>query len=267
MKVAVLGAGPTAMMAALAVERQGHTPVIFARERIKSEVNEDMYLQRPLPDVPGVEAGHPDSVIQYIRRGTSEGYAEKCYGYASAPVSWDRIQWGFGDAWWLEDIYDKLFDRFVGNIMEHFIDPLSIGLITRNYAMTLSTLPAPMLCPNHCTFSFVPTTLVRVRNPNWSPQLSRNEMIYNGMPDGGWFRCSRLRGWITFEYAGEPPEDEVPAGAVVLRGKKFTGNSCSCNPTVARIGRWAQWERGILNHHAYEQTLGVLASAGLGKVA
>jgi hypothetical protein len=268
-KAAILGAGPAGLMAALAAERNGLEPVIFAKERVPSLVHDDMFLQRPLPDVEGLDPGQPDAVIDYVQRGTSEGYAEKCYGYPSAPVSWDHIRWGFGDAWWLKDIYETLWERYVGNVVEQELDPLSAALISQEHVITLSTVPATVICNGEHSFSSVPTWLVRSLNYHWDHQRSRNRMVYNGenVPGESWFRASWLRAWTTFEYAGEPPVEELGPNPAIIRGLKFTGNSCKCNPAIARVGRWAMWQRGVLNHHAYEQTIGFLASAGLGKVA
>jgi hypothetical protein len=50
-------------------------------------------------------------------------------------------------------------------------------------------------------------------------------------------------------------------------GKKLISNTCDCHPRIHRVGRWGQWQRGVLNHHPFEQTQALLASVGLGKGA
>ena len=269
MSVAVLGAGPVGLMAAWAAERNGHEVIVYSNSPSPSKVNPDMYLQRPLPDLPGHDPGQPDAVVEYIQWGTKEGYALRCYGDPKAPVSWDEIKWGYGDAWWLDDVYALLWEHFVDRIRLHDASYLSLGEVQRAHSLVMSTLPAPVLCGGGHLFSHIDTVLVRSKQSAEYTTRDRNEMVYNGdlTYQSKWFRHSRLRGWRTFEYAGFVPAEELGMNPILLPGKKLTGNNCTCNPRIERVGRWAQWERGVLNHHAFEQATAILASYGLGKGA
>jgi hypothetical protein len=267
-QVAILGAGPAGMMAAHAVARNGHEPVLFAEYRLPSHVNHDMFILKPFPGV-----GSPHSSVWYDKIGRPEGYAEKCYGNEDAPTSWERIGSGSGSIWWLSEVYDSLWSMYHVQVMAKLITDDVIEDIKDDYPLVISTLPATAICRDlegHL-FGAVDTWLARDESDY---QLTRqrvdNYLAYNGSLEPGWYRYSSLRGIRTWEYASDPllvyPR-EIGEGTPILTGKKFTDNTCSCHPGVHRVGRWAQWKRGVLNHHPYEQTTAILASLKLGKGA
>lgn len=268
MKVAILGAGPAGLISAYAAERNELEPVIYAEHRRPSVVNDDMFLQQPLP---GFEVPYlGNALIDYIKWGHRELYAEKVYGSPDAPVSWDNVVWGRHPAWWLKPIYAELWERYAGNITETIVTPSVAAVIAKNYHVTISTLPAPVLCgfPEQHVFSERATWLARRKNQygGYYDKRERQEMIYNGDPaQARWFRHTNLNGWLTWEYGEVPPESEVSKDCPVMPGKKFLSNTCNCHPGIQRVGRWARWERGILNHHTYSSATGILASVGLGK--
>lgn len=268
MRVAILGAGPAGMMAAHACARNGLEVDIFSADRQPSQINADMFLQRPLPGV-HEDLMIPDDKVEYVQVGDSLGYASKCYGDPLAPVSWDTIEWGSGSLWWLRPAYDALWQAYGPHVHARLVGPVEAAAITTAYPVVLSTVPAPSICgDSRHTFGAIPTWLVR-DGREYDPREG-NVMVYNGDEQPSWFRHSRLRGVRTWEYALDPQiafPNEISDDPVVLMGKKFTGNTCDCHPTIHRIGRWAQWQRGVLNHHAFEQATAILASVGLGKGA
>lgn len=254
-EVAIIGCGPAGLMAALAVERNGHRPHIFSIKH-KSVVHDDMFLQKPLP-------GHhtPVSRINYLGLGTREGYAAKLYDDPQAPVSWDTVKWGVQDAWWLAPIYDLLWDRFKSRIRPGAVDGTVATVLTGDFPLVISTIPAIQLCQrmNEHLFVSKPVWLARSR----SDHLGLGELVYNGDPESKWYRYSFLNGWNCWEFADLPLSADAP-GTEIFPGAKLISNTCDCHPRVHRVGRWAQYQRGILNHHAFEQTTSILATEGLG---
>lgn len=262
MKVAILGAGPVGLMAAHAVYRNGHEPAIFSKFNDQpSAVNPDMFLQQPLPGL-----GHetePDDWIDYVRVGDAADYNKKVYGNLLGPFSWDSIPWGKDKPlWWLDSAYSTLWDMYSLFITERTIDPLTAGDIAIEFPLTLSTLSARAVCMdlNH-SFSDRPIFLERRQ----VPESSGNWMAYNGA-EQLWCRRSLIRGWETLEYAQrpEPGQQQLEYSAILL-GTKVIRTTCDCHPAIRRVGRWAQYARGVLNHHAYSQTVGYLTNAGMAK--
>jgi len=257
-KVAILGAGPTGMMAAWAAERNGHEPVIFAGRTTASEVNDDTFLQRPLPDLG--ESGMYDSELTYAAAGTAEGYAVKVYGDPEAQVSWTSVAWGTHPIWWLKPVYERLFERYASSITKLDLTPEMATVLETLHPLTLSTIPATSMCEHLDEHRFEERSIWLERQRTDSPTTP--VMVYNGNEEISWFRFTRLNGWLTWEHA-KAPSTELQ----VHKGKKFISNTCTCHPSIQRVGRLAQWKRGVLNHHAFEQTTSILASAGLGKGA
>lgn len=264
--IAILGAGPTALMAAYAVERNGHEPVLYSRDPEQAHVNADMFLYRALPDL----ADQEQFRLEIHRWGSRGGYAEKVYGERDAKVSWDELPFGTVVAWWLKPTYDLLWERYKGAVQPLDVNGYVAQLLLKQHPLVMSTLPAPAVCvdPTHA-FSDKPTWLARYWDELADLQRHPNQMLYNGDVNYGskWFRYTCLNGWRTWEYAVVPPSSEVTSDTPILPGKKFLSNTCDCHPALYRVGRWAQWKRGVLNHHAFEQATSILASAGLGKGA
>lgn len=264
-KVAILGAGPTGLMAAWAVLRNGHEPVIYSRDIQPPSVNEDMFLYRSLPGVPD---GAPFR-LEIFQFGNRDGYARKVYGGTDVETSWEQLGPNPSViAWWLKPTYEMLWEYFRGDLIPLDANYHAAKLLTHEHPLVISTLPAPAICgnPRHL-FVDIQTWLARYKDPDWDQWRSPNQMIYNGDEESQWFRFTSLNGWRTWEYAVVPPASEVSDDTPIFPGKKFLSNTCDCLPNVFRVGRYAQWRRGVLNHHAFEQATSILASYGLGKGA
>lgn len=266
MKVAIIGAGPAGLMAAYACERNGLEPVIYSSSALVSIVNRDMFLQRSLPGFPT----EPDAYIHYSRDGSARGYARKVYGSADAKTSWDDISWGRGKIWWLREVYHQLWDRFSGCIEHRKLGATQIVDLSGNFPLTISTIPAQRLCLDFEDHLFASTQTWLVRAPYISSDHGTFEMTYNGCDQEycGWFRYSRLRDWYTWEYARDPYENfahELGPEPIIVGGEKMLYTTCTCLPNVYRVGRWARWQRGVLMHHAFDETTSILAALGLGK--
>lgn len=255
------------MLAGYAVERNGHEPVFYARP-LRSHVLEGAYLMRRLPGMDATRKG--DGYIEYIQRGDKEVYAEKVYGDRAAPVSWDAVRWGRAPLWWLDTVYRRLYDRYEGNISPIELSASVVAAIAKSESLTISTVPLNAICAKLDKHKFMAADISLVRIPSDHGRLQGgNMMIYNGLEGVPWFKFTRVGGWDTWEYGQRIPQilEYASEAFQISQGLKLVSNTCDCHPRVYRVGRWGQWQRGILNHHPFEQAQALLASAGLGKVA
>jgi hypothetical protein len=50
----------------------------------------------------------------------------------------------------------------------------------------------------------------------------------------------------------------LPSFVHTWRVRKPLETDCTCWPKVVRAGRFGQWRKGVLTHHAYEMAMQVL---------
>jgi hypothetical protein len=251
MSVAILGAGPSGLMAALAAYEQGETPTIFSRLE-KSKVFGAMFLHRSLP---WITNNIPDFLVDVIKVGTAEGYATNVYGDPSHPVSWHKFEDGQVPAWDLRAAYDKLWTLCQRNIVETEIDIPKIGDILKDFEHVFSTLPLQTLCyrPQRHTFDFQRIWVQTMYDGLLEGINDANMIYYNGnLPPVGpkWYRYSQINKYRAWEYSSPPLRDE--RFALVL-GRKPLGTNCTCFPGMTRIGRFGKWEKQVLTHHCFEE--------------
>lgn len=287
-EVAILGSGPAGLFAALAAEQSGLKPVIFS-EGQKSEMFGAMYLHRAIPGLS--DPVTPDFDINIIKNGTSEGYAYNVYGSQTHSCSWDSIGESIAPAWDLKAHYDLLWDRYEKSIRRHKISPLNVGSICNNYRLVLCSIPAPAICDRAHRFEAQDIWIIHGRGDHLLPGINDdNMMYYNGVPwDGSfqvisndiksddehghgatfmrgheWYRFSQINKYQAWEYSRKPDwqweEEEGITGydRHMSEGQKPLWTSCNCwmeYKSFNRIGRFGTWQKGVLTHHAYEQTL------------
>lgn len=253
--VAIFGAGPNGLLAAYAVDRQGHTPVIYSNSLAPSELDSTMFLARAIP---GLTRDSERFTVTVSKTGDREGYAKLLYGTADAECSWDDLPL-YLDAYPLDLTYGRLWDAYKFDVITRTITTDLAEDISERYPLTISTLPAEVLCHNgKHTFEGVCTWLMKFERELLG--RGRGLMQYNGNPVvGRWFRYSGIRSWHVYEYARhKPPGPE-------RRGWKPISTDCDCLPKVHRVGRFAKATRGVMNHHAYEDTVAIMAAVGLGR--
>lgn len=265
MRVAIIGAGPAGLLAAHAVERSGHEPIVYGQR--SRNVDESQFL---FECPPGLERKKIELGVQVV--GTAEGYAKKVYGDSAAPVSLQKLKQDVYEVTPLLEVYEFLWNVYGRDATQVRVDQLNLPLIAGSVELTLNTMTAMDLCDNPAhSFGFVRTHLLRSRGT-----LENNLMIYNGSDDPmhPWFRYSRIRGVAVFEYA-EPPVSWKAAGSEeYINGVKPTGNNCDCMITgdprlgssrVHRIGRFGKWQRGVMNHHAFQDAVAIMSTEGFGR--
>jgi hypothetical protein len=255
-KVAILGCGPSGLIAAHAAVTAGHDVIILSR-RVRSETFGAMYLHEPIPDI---SASTPDMMIEVSKTGTKWGYAENVYGDREAPVSWDRFEPGSTPGWDLRVAYLSLWRRYSSLIEDTTLTPESVADL--KYDRIFNTVPANMICLNWAHL-FTSTKIVVFHGPTASTE---NVMWYNGSEFPGaptWYRYSRINRYTSWEYSERRAPKQVPTdmlidGLRVTAGIKPISTDCDCHPHVIRLGRFGKWNKNVFTHHAYMEVRNAL---------
>lgn len=265
MKHAVIfGCGPAGLLAAWAAESSGYDITVISKRR-KSEMFGAQYLHDRIPGITPVDNGSVE--IRYQLAGTIEGYRKKVYGQNwTGTVSADEFSPEEGHHGWnLRHVYDALWlryqDRIQSVLLKHggqvqeYVDAAIEG--TR----FISTIPAPFLCIRQDEHVFRAQKVWAIGD---APERGvfcpvthapANTIIMNGERDVSWYRNANIFGYRTAEWpeARRPPYDGV---ALV---EKPLSTTCSCLDNVLRAGRYGKWQKGVLAHQAYYETMAELA--------
>jgi hypothetical protein len=244
-RIAVLGCGPAGLLAAYALERTHQNFMIFSRLD-KSLIAGAQYLHIP---VDGVTTEEPDFRVKFEKWGTAEEYTRKVYGDEQHPSSWVRWDEGVRLAWDLKKAYQALWDRYAEKINHvHNIGVPTVDRILEKFDLVINTLPKMAICKNE-KHQFT-TRVVEIEKVD--PVLVPiNTIIYNGLPAYFWHRASNIEGEAFREY--------VSGADTRVNGKQFVkpqANNCDCWRTnVIPAGRNGKWQRDVLSHEAYIETL------------
>jgi hypothetical protein len=248
-RAAVLGCGPAGLFAAHALETIGYDVTVFSVKR-RSEMFGAQYLHEPIPGVSGAPFR-----IDYQLRGTAEGYAEKVYGNSveASAVSPASLQ-GSHKAWDIRHAYYALWDVWVDRISHVPIDAATANAIQAAHNVTISSIPAPVLCSND-QHAFTSQNVWAIGDAPERGQIvsnvfqvpPNNTVICSGERHTGWYRSATILRYSTIEWpAGRKPPMSNVAGV-----QKPIATTCNCLPKIMRVGRYGAWTKGILSHTAY----------------
>lgn len=241
--IIILGCGPAGLLAAHAAHQARHNFTIHSRKE-KSKIPGSQYLHEPIP---GLTDLYPENTVQYIRLGTSEGYAQKVYGDSSRPTGWENYAQTY-PSWNVIQAYDRLWGRYSNRIVSEEISVKSLGELIRvsDPDLVISTIPAPALCMRPMSHTFAGPKFWIKTMPTPPLDIGRDICIYNGYLADPWYRWSILGGRCSFEYT------QAVDGAI--EGRKAVETDCDCmTDVVVRAGRWAEWKHGVLLNHAYQK--------------
>jgi hypothetical protein len=242
----ILGCGPAALLAAHQLNRDhGFANVNIEFKTLHKEpspIGGAQYLHLPMLD----EDAPPDALIEFIKVGKPDVYAEKVYGSPHVPTSWGEYG-NVQKAWRLQANYTTLFSRF-----RHMIEggwratPTSVEQLLAEEpdaeTLILSSVPASHLCKRPDLHDFPRANiLIRKEEPSFLP--TDNVVIYNGKTEDKWYRACKLFGECWTEYS----HYDAPAGKPgYITGFKPLGTACNCFPEIHRIGRFGTWDRKVL---------------------
>jgi hypothetical protein len=263
--VAVLGVGPAGLMAAHAVAMTGRPVALFSQPDANGNVKKSVmggaqFLHEPIPHVN--DSDKPDAEITYQVVGDTETYRRKVYGDDAVPfVSMEGLVDGqVQRAWNLRDTYDRMWELLsaeranVATITATWIDQ---HLEQDTFDWIISSIPAPAICRAHAGLidaqhAFVSQTVVIW--PECILGVPDNTVVYDGTVDRSWYRCSSLWGIGGTEWSDTVKNP--PVGSPLIRVKKPLHTNCRCfEDLVVRVGRYGEWKKGVLTHHAFTKTL------------
>ncbi len=231
---------------AAVLKGEGKGVRIYSKDE-RSKMGGAQYLHRRLPSIHGVRTGK----ITYLKMGDKHGYARKVYGNPSAPTSWDHFREGEHWAWSLRDMYAQLHQRYHHYIEQREVEPLDIEELCDEFDVVLSSVPAEMLCLDWQNHEFRSQRVVLV------PQTALrapDTVLYSGRDSEAWYRTSTIFGHQWTEFSADSVADLDLSHA--QHGIKPLDTNCTCHQlgNFYRIGRFGQWRKGVLTHHAYETT-------------
>jgi hypothetical protein len=257
MRIAVLGCGPSGLLAAHACEKSGHDVTIFSKAREPSPLTGAQYIHEPIP---GLTTKQPDGVVMFHKVGTAEGYANKVYGRMDAPTSWSIFPEGQLPMWSMKKVYEKLFREWHDRINTRDIDKEWLDYLENKrdmFALVVSSIPCPIICERDHDFPSVTVTFEP--HDHKDPNLGEHYIIYSGSETDPWYRSSRVGGLGWYEYGGEYDQPLAGGGVRKLRtGTKPLDTDCDCRPRMIRVGRFGQWRKGVLVHHSFGKMMDAL---------
>lgn len=278
MKIAILGCGPSGLVAAHAAMqlKMKKTVRVFSRTD-KSPIYGAQYLHQPIP---GTLSGHAmaPEIIRYVMAGSPESYLRKVYGDAWDGTINDDLRDQAHVAWDLRATYDELWFRYQDLICEYEIPhregradgiAASLNPLFDNFDLVVNTIPRPALClsPRVHHFKSVDIWALGETPDREFPIQCRDNIIdYNGDSNPAWYRASRIHGYSTVEWPGHINRPPIPG---VARVKKPLSHSCDCwqGRNIVHLGRMGRWQNGRLVHvvyaDMYEQLLLLGAKMGV----
>lgn len=263
-RVAILGIGPSALMAAYAASFFGAFVSIFTRgdegSPTKSKIGGAQFLHLPLP---GINHDVPDAEIRYLTSGSTDGYREKVYGeepvdFVSMSHVVDRT---VVPAWSLSATYDLLWEQMVvpERVNIATITPVWLHELIEsgNFDLIVSTVPRMAVCLAHAGLvdgrphAFV-SQPVRIMNRSTIEELPDNTMVYDGTRNVSWYRTSKIFGTGATEWSESAP-DRLPYEEEIVKIRKPLRTDCSCfSDHVLFTGRFGEWRKGVLTHHSFQ---------------
>ncbi len=248
-RVAILGCGPAGLLAAHAAQlmHMESDTALFAIKQ-QSVIQGAQFIHE---EIPGLDCGIPVPVM-FLKCGTKEGYAEKVYGDALAPCSFDLLPEGEHQAWPMHEVYSTLWDLYSDGINDKRIYPHDIRPLEQEFDLVISTIPRMMLCLRRHSFA---SQKVYFRQ-RAALRTTGNFIEYNGDPDALHYRSSHLFGHESTEF-GEY-NNRASILAQLTEGIKPLSTSCTCHPKTLFVGRFGKWQKGVLVHHAFQEVANAL---------
>lgn len=258
MKVAILGAGPSGMMAAHAASENRHYVDIFDKDPDMTRRNSGVYfLHSPcnLPLEPIRIRQQVLGIHNLPKEEVPNLYGLKVYGKSvpknsilEAMKNSETIGFDAGKAlMYLWDMYgNQVQRRTIGN-MEDVKDFLY------GYDRVISTIPAYILFPDEKLDS-IKTTIKVGTSP-----LNESFVLYNINPHCNWYRTSAFCGTFVQEYGFEAKIDKK-VGYEYKEVTKVLGEGLkSPYPALLLAGRYGAWKKTTLTHNVFEEVRGWLA--------
>lgn len=264
MRVAILGCGPTGLLAAHACAQNGVEFHIYSKKR-KSFLFGSQYLHNPIP---GLDVG-PGEPVKYVTIGTPDEYRRKTHGkYWDGIVAPEDFQTDH-TAWNIRHAYDLLWQRYSRYIMsyemERVFDTSPFYSTERDLRLDLCDL----------VISTVPRTIWKVQgeefvySEGWAAgdapehgmfvpyDCEDNTIICDGTPYRSWNRLSKVFGYTTVEWPNsfeqKPPIENVSKITKPLRYESHGRHNPANAENWLHVGRYGKWQKGVVVTDAYDE--------------
>lgn len=280
LSVAVLGCGPSGLIAAHTAATLGCKVEIFSKKR-KSELFGSQYLHEPIPGIISIDEGEP---VKYVVLGTPEEYRRKTHGkfwdgiiapedFETDHMAWD-IRLAYNRLWRKysdlivdfeiknpepeEDFpVDRAIAPFKNNRAYQYADS-RIGFYA--YDLVVSTVPRTIWIKQFEEFRYstgwaagdAPERGSFVDLPD---EVSDNTIICDGTSRVEWTRLSKVFGHTTVEWP-HSMEQPHPKAVRVVKPLEYKNNRVS-NPAnqdkFLHVGRYGEWKKGVVVTDAMSQ--------------
>ncbi len=244
MHIAVLGCGPSGLLAAHAAREQGCAVTLISIKE-KSPILGGQYLHCAVPGF----TGKADRVT-YATIGEAEGYSMKVYGKPDIPCFEHEGEY---PAWSLTEAYDNLWGCWGSMIRDYKVEPDDIAGLCSTYDLILCTLPRNVMCYRPSEHMFLRQRIEVFQGGSLLGKSIENLVLYSGRSRDAWYRTSNLFGHETTEWSTAGSEGErhpvMGASVEVKTGIKPLGTDCDCHDehrNFYRLGRFGKWGHGIL---------------------
>jgi hypothetical protein len=241
MRVAILGCGPSGLLATHAAAMLGHDPTVYSIA-VQSEIHGAQYLHRSIPEITSEE---PDARLMFRKWGFQRVYAVKLYGSPHTETSWTKFEAEHEyPAWNMSQAYDRLWKLYEGSIINRIVNAWDMPDLLNSYPEVISTIPASNLCrKSYHEFK----RLVISISPDAPAAVHPNQVVYSGRVKDQWYRACDIFGHRFTEFTGPIMGEQ--------QGFKPLSTNCDCfDGRVTKVGRYGKWTRGELIHHAFEST-------------
>lgn len=268
--VAILGCGPSGLLAAHACHMHGVPFALFSK-KVKSRLGGAMYSHIPIP---GIHDGDDqDSKLTYIVKGDADTYQKKVYGAERVPfVSFGNVTDGqVVNAWNLGKMYDRLWDLYEGHVVDSVIDAGRVGDLPKTFDLVFSSAPLPAICRWNLDPSvqhLFKSQPVKILNEVLDASHPEETITYDGTKDHSYYRMSKIFGVGSTEWGASAPTPPVE-GLITVNKPIWTNCDCYTEdlsggvPAVVRIGRFGTWRKGELTFHAYNRVIDTFARLGV----
>lgn len=269
--VAVLGCGPSGLLAAHAAGLCGWDFRIFSKKQ-KSSLHGAQYLHAAIP---GLDCGTPH-MVEYKLNGSPEQYRHKVYG-----PDWDGTvspedYWEAHYAWDIRRVYDMLWHKYQNEITNWEFGGstgnqrwITKALGLDRYDLVISTVPRTIWDSDNSHFE---------RTTIWAlgdTDMPRVDPAYRPAPFTvfceadhrvSWYRVSNIFGYCTVEWPYDPLKrlqsrltlrPPHKGASAVTKPLRYTGNAA---PDFVHLGRYGAWQKGVLTSDCFFEAMKVLSN-------
>lgn len=252
-KVAILGCGPSGLLAAHAAAMNDCDIQIFSKAR-KSRLFGCQYLHQPIPDI----VQWPERVSYSLVGGTVAEYRNKVYGGTWDGTSSPEELENHHTAYDIRSAYEGLWEMYEDCIVDTEIvseKQLDADRNLDQFDMVISTIPRKIWAQPGDAF-----TSTKVWAFGEAPELGRIApfapekdftIICDASKDVGWYRLSKVFGHTTIEW---PSQTKPPMAGLVKVEKPL-----ACKTKGAKyfhhLGRYGEWKKGVLTTDVFYRAM------------